>query len=64
MAELVEASIGNVSFFLQMVSFETKVPLFPETYYPWFMAIVIGSLGVGQQLCLIGESHRNHLIGL
>ena len=41
-------------FLLQMVSFEAKIPTFPENFYPWFMAIVIGSLGVGQQFCLIG----------
>lgn len=40
---------------LQILIFEPKAPIVPQTFYPWIMAVIVALLGVAQQVCLIGE---------
>jgi hypothetical protein len=39
--------------------FEPKAPSSPDTFYPWFVAVVVGCLGVAQQFCLIGREQSS-----
>jgi hypothetical protein len=46
---------------LQMVIFQPKAPIIPETIYPWIMGSIVAFLGVLQQACLIGKRKRRPL---
>jgi hypothetical protein len=47
--------LKGISILFQLMIFEPKASTSPDTFYPWFVAIIVGCLGVGQQFCLIGE---------
>ena len=46
---------------LQILIFQPKAPIIPDTLYPWIMGSIVAALGVLQQACLIGKL-IHHLI--